>query len=140
MVFFAIKGIFPISVGLHTLLLPLIVVIMAGMGLGLGIIVSSLTTKYRDFNILVTFGVQLLMYVTPVAYPLAYAQAKRPGLYQFLRLNPLAPLVEAFRYSVFGTGSLDVWLLLYSTLFTAIALLAGIMVFNRVERSFMDTV
>jgi lipopolysaccharide transport system permease protein len=136
----AVTGRSPANIGLHTLLIPVIVVIMAGMGLGLGIIISSLTTKYRDFNILVSFGVQLLMYVTPVAYPLAVLQARRASLFALLRFNPLSPLVEGFRYALFGTGMFNAGLFLYSILFTCITLFIGIVIFNKVERSFMDTV
>ncbi len=136
----SVMGIFSLHIGLNTLILPLVVIIMAAMGFGIGIIISSLTTKYRDFTVLVNFGVQLLMYVTPIAYPLAYLQHNRPGLYNYLRFNPLAPLVEGFRYSLFGTGNFTVPLFLYSILFTIVTLFIGIIIFNKVERSFMDTV
>ncbi len=136
----AVTGNFTVHVGLNTLLLPIMIVLMAGLGLGLGIIISSLTTKYRDFSILINFGVQLLMYITPVAYPLAYLKEHRPGLYHYLRFNPLSPLVEGFRYALFGIGEFNVFLFLYSIVFTVAALLLGIIIFNKVERSFMDTV
>jgi len=139
-IYFAVKGIYPLHIGFNTLVLPLAVAIMAMMGLGLGIIISSLTTKYRDFTVLINFGVQLLMYITPIAYPMAYLQHSRPGLYNCLRFNPLSPLVEGFRYSLFGVGNVDVASFAYSILFTFVALFIGVIIFNRVERSFMDTV
>lgn len=120
------------------LLVPLLVLMMAGMGLGLGIIISSLTTKYRDFAVLIGFAVQLLMYATPVAYPLSYIKGKS---YEWLiTANPLTPIVEAFRYALFGKGSFDAVHLMYSGIFIMVALLIGTVIFNRVERSFMDTV
>ncbi len=120
------------------LLIPLLVIMMAGMGLGLGIIISSLTTKYRDFAVLIGFAVQLLMYATPVAYPLSYIKGKS---YEWLiTANPLTPIVEAFRYALFGKGSFEAMQLMYSGIFILIALLLGTIIFNRVERSFMDTV
>ncbi len=120
------------------LLIPLLVLMMAGMGLGLGIIISSLTTKYRDFAVLIGFAVQLLMYATPVAYPLSYIKGKS---YEWLiTANPLTPIVEAFRYALFGKGSFDAVHLMYSGIFIIIALLVGTVIFNKVERSFMDTV
>ena len=120
------------------LLVPLLVLMMAGMGLGLGIIISSLTTKYRDFAVLIGFAVQLLMYATPVAYPLSYIKAKS---YEWLiTANPLTPIVEAFRFALFGKGSFDALHLMYSGIFILFTLLAGTLLFNKVERSFMDTV
>ena len=120
------------------LLIPVLVIMMAGMGLGLGIIISSLTTKYRDFAVLIGFAVQLLMYATPVAYPLSYIKGKS---YEWLiTANPLTPIVEAFRYALFGKGSFDILHLIYSGIFILFALLVGTVIFNRVERSFMDTV
>ena len=111
---------------------------MAGLGLGLGIIISSITTKYRDIAILLGFAVQLGMYATPIAYP--YSYLKNKGYQELISLNPLAPVVEAFRYSIFGVGTFSFSGILYSILFTAIAVFGGMILFNRVERSFMDTV
>ena len=124
--------------GISWLLVPVLVVMMAGMGLGLGIIISSLTTKYRDFAVLMGFAVQLLMYATPVAYPLSFIKGKS---YEWLiRTNPLTPIVEGFRYAIFGKGSFDILHLMYSGIFILATLLFGAIIFNRVERSFMDTV
>lgn len=120
------------------LLIPFLVLIMAGMGLGLGIVVSSLTTKYRDLNLLIGFGVQLLMYATPIAYPMSFIKGKSYG--DIIRWNPLSPVVEAFRYAIFGTGRFDAAGLVYSLIFTLIMLFVGLLIFNKVEKSFMDTV
>ena len=119
------------------LLSPVLLLLLAGLGLGFGIIVSSLTTRYRDLRFLVTFGVQLWMYATPVIYPVSSI----PERYRALVLgNPLTPVVEAFRYAFLGAGSISVGGLLYSAGFTLVVLLAGIVLFNHVEATFMDTV
>jgi lipopolysaccharide transport system permease protein len=124
--------------GSSWLLIPLLVVMMAGMGLGLGIIISSLTTKYRDFTVLIGFAVQLLMYATPIAYPLSFLKTK--SFASWFTWNPLTPIVEAFRYSLFGTGTMDSFGLLYSGAFILVTLLLGMVFFSKVERTFMDTV
>ncbi len=119
------------------LLLPVLLFLMAGLGLGLGIIVSSLTTRYRDLQHLVSFGTQLLMYATPVIYPVsALPEAYRP----WMQANPLAPIVEAFRYAFLGAGTLSPTSLLYSAGFMLAVLLIGLVLFNRIEQTFMDTV
>jgi lipopolysaccharide transport system permease protein len=115
-----------------------LVLMMAGLGLGLGIIISSLTTKYRDFTVLIGFAVQLLMYATPVAYPLSFLKGKSYAAW--IAWNPLTPIVEAFRFALFGTGTVDTSGLLFSGGFMVIVLFLGMLVFNKVERSFMDTV
>jgi lipopolysaccharide transport system permease protein len=138
LVYYVVNGQFEFHFGAHLLLIPVIAVVMALLGLGLGVLISSLTTKYRDFAVLIQFGVQLLMYITPVAYPLSFAmQSRFKGI---MLLNPLSSLVESFRYAVLGKGMLDMTLISYSLGFTAVAVLAGIIIFNKVERSFMDTV
>ena len=111
---------------------------MAGIGLGMGIIISSLTTKYRDLIVLVGFGVQLLMYATPVAYPMSYLQGKSYGV--FIAYNPLSAIVEGFRYALYDKTSFDPTSLLYSISFMIISLFIGFLIFSKVERSFMDTV
>ena len=125
-------------VGTSWLLIPLLVVMMAGLGLGLGIIISSLTTKYRDFTVLIGFAVQLLMYATPIAYPLSFLKTK--SIVSWIAWNPLTPIVEAFRYSLFGSGTLDSFGLLYSGVFIVVTLILGMVFFSKVERTFMDTV
>ena len=117
--------------------LPLLLVMLAGFGLGWGIIVSSLTTKYRDLQVLVTFGIQLLMYATPVIYPASMVPQKFQWLYF---LNPIAPIIEAFRYAFLGAGTIDFGKLAYSFGFMVISFLIGAMLFNKVEANFMDTV
>lgn len=120
------------------LLFPVLVLIMAMMGLGAGIIASSLTTKYRDLRFLLTFGVQLLMYTTTVIYPLA---SIRGGYSRyFILANPMTPIIETFRYGFLGTGSFSWQYLGYSASFSVITLLLGVLVFTKVESTFMDTV
>lgn len=117
--------------------LPVLLFIMAGLGLGLGIIISSLTTKYRDLQQLVAFGVQLLMYGTPVIYPLSTIE----GSWRWLILaNPMTPVVEIFRFAFLGSSAMSPLYLIYSVAFVFFVLLVGVLVFNRVETTFMDTV
>jgi lipopolysaccharide transport system permease protein len=116
---------------------PLLIFLMASLGLGFGIIVSSLTTKYRDLAFLVTFGIQLAMYATPVVYPLSTVSEK----YRFwIELNPMTAIVEAFRAVYLGAGTFSWPDLGYSAIFTVITLALGVLIFNRVEKTFMDTV
>jgi lipopolysaccharide transport system permease protein len=117
--------------------LPLLILLMAGIGLGIGIIVSSLTTKYRDLQQLVGFGVQLVMYATPVIYPISSIQGKWQWL---LLINPMTPVIELFRYAFLGVSSLNPAYILYSLVFAAVILVIGVFVFNHVESTFMDTV
>ena len=119
------------------ILLPFYILVMAGLGLGFGIIVSALTTRYRDLQFLVRFGVQLAMYATPIIYPLSSI----PEKYQlFIIANPMTAIVEAFRYSFLGSGSINPIHLIYSFVFMLVTLMIGILLFNRVETTFMDTV
>lgn len=129
---------FEFHLSLSWLLIPILVVMMATLGLGLGIIISSLTTKYRDFTVLIGFAVQLLMYATPVVYPLSFLQGK--SYFSWVKWNPLSPIVEAFRYAVFGQGSFTIQSMSYSVSFIAVTFIIGILLFNKVEKSFMDTV
>jgi len=118
--------------------LPILVIIMAGLGLGLGIIVSSMTTKYRDLQHLVSFGVQLLMYGTPVIYPLS---SINNGIWRSLILaNPMTPVVEVFRFAFLGVSAISPIYLLYSLFFMIVVILIGLLMFNSVENNFMDTV
>ena len=130
---------FTLSHPLSTIvLIPVIILIMAGLGLGLGIIISSMTTKYRDLTVLIGFAVQLLMYATPVVYPLSAISSEK--LRFWITLNPLTPLVEAFRYAMLGVGSFDVSSFGYSIGFMVITLFFGLLIFSKVEKTFMDTV
>jgi lipopolysaccharide transport system permease protein len=119
------------------LLFPLLVLLMALLGLGLGLIITALTTKYRDLAFLVTFGVQLLMYTTTVIYPLSSAPEKYKTL---ISLNPMTGIIEAFRYAFLGQGQISVNTLGYSTFFTIIVMVLGILIFNKTEKTFVDTV
>ncbi|MEI6457092.1 MAG: ABC transporter permease, partial [bacterium] len=117
--------------------IPFLVVLMAGLGLGFGIIISSLTTKYRDLTHLVTFGVTLWMYATPIIYPLSGI----PEKYRLLVIaNPMTPVVETFRTALLGVGEISYIQLLYSFCFTIVILAIGVIIFNKVEKTFMDTV
>jgi len=136
MIFFSVRG-SALHPNLMILLTPYLLLIMATLGLGVGIIISALTTKYRDLQVLVGFGVQLLMYATPIVYPMSAV----PEKYRLLILiNPMAPVIETFRYAFLGSGSFSVAHLIYSTIITLIFLMIGILLFNRVEKTFMDTV
>jgi lipopolysaccharide transport system permease protein len=130
------KG-FVIKINMYILLFPWLIILMGGMALGIGIITSALTTKYRDMQLFVNYGVAMLMYITPVIYPISQVPAQFKS---YLMLNPLAPIIETFRYSIFGLGSFSWGALGYSTAFMFIVLIAGIIIFNQVEKTFMDTV
>lgn len=116
---------------------PLLIALLAAQSLGFGILISSMTTKYRDLTILFTFVIQLWMYATPVIYPLSLMSPRQQAL---MSLNPVTPLFEAFKYATLGVGSFTAMQLAYSILFTVLLLALGIVVFNRIQRSFMDTV
>lgn len=136
LVYFMMRG-SDVSPTLLVLWIPFLVLLMAGLGLGFGIIISSLTTKYRDLVHLVTFGVTLWMYATPIIYPLS----EIPEKYRlFVLANPMTPVVETFRTALLGTGQINYLQLLYSFCFTIVLLAVGIIIFNKVEKTFMDTV
>ena len=118
-------------------LIPVLIFIMAGLGLGFGILISSLTTKYRDLTFLVGFGVQLLMYASSVVLPVSTMSAKIKFL---MLLNPLTSIIEAFKYVFLGSGFFDYIWLTYSFCFMLILIIISVLVFNKVEKSFMDTV
>lgn len=120
------------------LLLPLIIVMLAGLGLGFGILISSMTTKYRDLTILFTFIVQLWMYATPIVYPLS--MVSEGSLRTIILANPLTSVIEAFKYATLGQGYFSWGAIGYSFAFMTILLILGVVVFNKVQRSFMDTV
>jgi len=122
------------------LLFPYIIVLMALLGLGTGMIISAMTTKYRDLAFLVGFGVQLLMYATTVIYPLSTAIEKYPKYSWIIKYNPMTAIIETFRYGFLGEGSFS-WISLgYATGVTTVLLIIGIVVFNKVEKTFIDTV
>lgn len=127
-----------IAVNGAILLVPLLVVMLAGLGLGFGILIASLTTKYRDLTILFTFIVQLWMYATPIVYPLS--MVPQGTLRSLILANPMTPVIETFKYATLGQGYFS-WLALgYSFLFMVLLLLVSVVIFNKVQRTFMDTV
>ena len=121
----------------YILLFPILVLQMALLGLGLGLVITALTTKYRDLAFLITFGVQLMMYATTVIYPLSAAPAKYKWL---IELNPMTGIIEAFRFGFLGQGELTLSSFGYSVAFTLVALVLGVIIFNKTEKTFVDTV
>lgn len=122
---------------LWLLMVPYLVLLMAGLGLGFGIIFSSLTTKYRDLTFLIQFGVQLLMYATPIIYPMSLMSDRVRSV---LWWNPIAHVIETFKYAFMGEGMVSLAGLTYSTAFTLAVIASGVLIFNRTEQTFMDTV
>lgn len=122
---------------LYILITPLLVFQTAMLGTGMGLIISSITTKYRDLNVLVSFGVSLLMYITPVVYPISSVPVEFRWI---MLLNPVAPIVESYRYAFLGKGSFEWPFLILSAVVTAALLFWGVIVFNKVEKNFIDTV
>jgi lipopolysaccharide transport system permease protein len=138
-IYFWAKG-SSVSMNSYALLFPVLIFILAGLGLGFGIIISSLTTKYRDLKFLLTFAIQLWMYATPVIYPLSVMEGSYKKYMWLIQANPLTAVLETFRYGFLGQGSFS-WLALgYSFIVTIVLLLIGTWIFNKVERSFMDVV
>ena len=136
MVYFGIQGA-NFQVTSAIIFFPLLVVLMALLGLGLGLIITAMTTKYRDLTFLVSFGVQLLMYGTTVIYPLSAAPAKYKSI---IELNPMTGIIEAFRFSFLGKGEFSVWSIGYSVLVTFVVLFLGVIIFNKTEKNFVDTI
>jgi lipopolysaccharide transport system permease protein len=119
------------------LLVPFLVILMGFLGLSFGIIITSMTTKYRDLKFLISFGVQLLMYASPIVYPLSIV----PERYKWIILaNPVTSIIETFKYAFLGSGNFSWWNLAYSLSFTAVLFFIGLVIFHKVEKSFMDTV
>jgi lipopolysaccharide transport system permease protein len=135
--YYAIFEGFRIEVNAYLLLLPVMIFIMAILGLGSGMIISALTTKYRDLAFLVTFGVQLLMYATPVIYPLSTASPSVKGI---IAANPMTPVLEGIRLGLLGKGDMSAASLVYAQVSSLVILFSGIIVFNRVEKTFIDSV
>ncbi|WP_297900496.1 ABC transporter permease [uncultured Parabacteroides sp.] len=134
--YFYFQGV-SLSMNWSICLFPLLVILIAFHAMAGGLIVSALTVKYRDLTLLVTFGIQLFMYATPVIYPLSATPAK---YHDILLLNPLTSIFEAFKYSCMGCGTLDWGGLLYSTVFMLVSMFLAVIIFTRVERNFMDTI
>ena len=128
----------------YALLFPILVLMMAGLSLGFGTIISSMTTKYRDLQVLFSFIVQLWMYATPIVYPLSKTSSMfflGVPVHTFMCLNPVTPIIETFKYGFLGSGAFVGWRwLIYSFVFMWILLALGLVIFNKVQKSFMDTV
>jgi len=136
LIYYVYQG-FDFHVNIGLLVIPYFIFLMALLGLGMGIIISSLTTKYRDLSFLLVFGVQLYMYITPVIYPVSSISVE---LRKYILLNPMTSVIEGFRYAFLGKGMLDFGQIIYTTVFSIVVLLIGVLIFNKVERNFMDTV
>jgi lipopolysaccharide transport system permease protein len=124
----------------YALLFPLMVLIMGMLGLGLGMIISAMVTKYRDLSILVGFGMQLLMYISAVMYPVSYFVEKLPKYAWVVQYNPLSFVIESVRYMLLNTGVFDIGMFVYTLITTTIVLFLGILIFNRAEKNFIDTI
>ena len=135
-VIYELKG-YSIHVGMSVILIPLLMLQTAIFGLGVGIIVSSLTTKYRDLTILVGFGLNLWMYLTPIVYPISEVKGV---LKTVILLNPMSSIIQNYKYALIGTGDFEGMYWLLSIAVTVIVFMAGVLLFNKVERTFMDTV
>ncbi|WP_426095732.1 ABC transporter permease [Flavobacterium sp. DSR2-3-3] len=138
-IFYYLKG---AVVGLNgsVVFFPFLIVLMGVLGLGLGMFISSLVTKYRDFSNLIGFGVQLLMYLSAVMYPMALIQEKLPTYGWIVQYNPLAYIIETARYMLLNVGHISVWGLGYTFLVTVMVFFVGVLIFNKTEKSFIDTV
>ena len=135
-IYFMLRGA-PVHANAVALLFPFLILLLAGLGLGFGLAFSSMTTKYRDLTFLLTFGVQLWMYATPVIYPLSTISEEYKWI---VALNPLTAIIETFKYGFLGQGTFSLLYLTYSLIVTVVLLFAGVVTFNKVQRSFMDVV
>ena len=124
----------------YLVLFPVMVLIMGMLGLGLGMIISSMVTKYRDLSILIGFGLQLLMYISAVMYPVAYFVEKLPKYAWVVEYNPLSFVIETVRYMLLDTGVFDIGMFIYTLITTTIVLFLGIVIFNKAEKNFIDTI
>lgn len=139
-VYLIIRGEFSLSFNWTFLFAPLYIIMIGLHGMSWGLVISSWTTKYRDLKFLIGFGISLLMYATPVIYPLSYAVEKSEKIQFLIGLNPLTPIFEAFKYSCMGAGTYTAEGLLYSTVFLCVTMFLAVVIFNRTEQRFMDTV
>ena len=137
--FFYIQGA-PLSLNVYVLFFPFLILLMGILGLGLGMLISSMVTKYRDLSYLISFGVQLLMYLSAVMYPMALIREKMPDYAWLVQYNPLAYIIETTRYILLGVGTISVWGLVYTVCITVVVFFVGLLVFNKTEKSFIDTV
>ncbi len=138
-VFYYFQGV-AISLNASLLFFPLLIALMGILGLGLGMLISSMVTKYRDLSYLIGFGVQLLMYLSAVMYPMALIQDKMPDYAWLVQYNPLAYIIETTRYMLLGIGDVSLWGLVYTVGVTLLVFFMGLLVFNKTEKSFIDTV
>lgn len=129
-----------VSLKAAIVLLPVLIFIMGILGLGFGMIISSMTTKYRDLTFLVTFGVQLLMYASAVMYPLSFFKEKLPNLSWIVEYNPMTSIIETFRYMTIGIGDYSIEKMIYTIIVSVVVFLLGIVIFNKTEKSFIDTI
>jgi len=129
-----------ISFNRYTVLFPVMVLLMGMMGLGLGMIISSMVTKYRDLKILIGFGLQLLMYLSAVMYPVSYFTEKLPEYAWLIKYNPLTFIIETVRYQLLNVGTFNWLSFVYTVLITLVILFTGILIFNKAEKNFIDTV
>jgi len=136
LVYYMLEG-YKVQPNLYVLLFPVVILLMAILGLGVGLIITAATTKYRDLAFVVTFGITLLMYATPVIYPLSAAPLKYRSI---IALNPMSGLIETFRYGFLGTGQFYPGAFVYSVVASLVVFLIGLIVFNKVEKNFVDTV
>lgn len=134
-IYYTVQG--QLNPNIWVLFTPFLIILMAFFALGLGMIFSSMTTKYKDMTMLLAFGIQLFMYATPIIYPVSAMNEKYR---EFILLNPLTAIVECFRYSFLGVGDFNGIMLLYSSLIILILLSIGTIVFNKVQKGFMDTI
>jgi lipopolysaccharide transport system permease protein len=138
-IYFYVHGA-PISLNLTVLFFPFLIIMMGFLALGLGMIISSMVTKYRDFTFLVSFGVQLLMYVSAVMYPISLVVTKLPDYGWLIKYNPLAYIIETSRYMLLSVGIVSFLGLVYTGAVTAFVFFIGVLIFNKTEKSFIDTV
>ena len=134
--YYSLQGI-DLSPSWALFMFPILVLMMALLGLGIGLIITAMTTKYRDLSFLVVFGVQLMMYTTTVIYPLSAAP---DGFKELIELNPMTGIIEAFRYCFLGKGEFTIGSIGYSGLVTLLVLFVGVLIFNKTEKTFVDTV
>jgi lipopolysaccharide transport system permease protein len=129
-----------ISMNFSTLLFPFLIFLMGFLGLGMGMLISSLVTKYRDITYLIGFGIQLLMYVSAVLYPMALIETKIPNYSWLIRYNPLAYIIESARYMLLNTGQISILGLVYTTIITILIFFIGLLFFHKTEKDFIDTI
>lgn len=131
---------YQINVNINIILLPIVIIFMALLSLGLGMIFSSLITKYRDMKFLLSFGIQLLMYISAVFYPMSAVLSKMPKFAWVVKYNPIAHIIETTRFILLGTGNISLFGILYTTIITVFIFIVGLIIFNKTEKTFIDTI